>query len=244
MFKNSTLTFTLMVAALLMSATSAKAQFIQTAEVNFDDIPAGGIPLGGFFTSGGVDMSVVLGGFGGGIGVMIENPAPTFVTASFPHVATPNNVGIKFDLNTVPDDTYMITFDYLNRGGDVTMEANGLLMGPIPDYPAAAAIGGTNVVSNSMTLANGDIRGSVRVESAAGIMDFMVGGQETQFDNFRFFTVGLLGDVNCDGEVNLLDVDPFIDLLTTGGYNPKADFNGDGQVNLLDVQPFVDALSG
>ena len=54
----------------------------------------------------------------------------------------------------------------------------------------------------------------------------------------------LIGDVNCDGEVNLLDVAPFVDLLTTGGFSTKADINGDGNVDLLDVAPFVELLTG
>ncbi len=54
----------------------------------------------------------------------------------------------------------------------------------------------------------------------------------------------LLGDVNCDGVVNLLDVAPFVDVVSGGGFNPKADINEDGQVNLLDVAPFVAILSG
>lgn len=53
----------------------------------------------------------------------------------------------------------------------------------------------------------------------------------------------LLGDVNCDGAVDLLDVQPFVDLLTTGGFLDKADMNQDGAVDLLDVDPFVDALT-
>ena len=57
-------------------------------------------------------------------------------------------------------------------------------------------------------------------------------------DNF------LLGDVNMDGFVNLLDVGPFVDLLADGGFLPEADINMDGVVNLLDVGPFVDLLSG
>ena len=54
----------------------------------------------------------------------------------------------------------------------------------------------------------------------------------------------LLGDVNCDGAVDLLDVGPFVDLLTTGGFSDKADVNEDGAVDLLDVGPFVDLISG
>ena len=53
----------------------------------------------------------------------------------------------------------------------------------------------------------------------------------------------LLGDVNCDGVVDLLDVAPFVDLLTNGEFSDKADINMDGVVDLLDVDPFVDLLS-
>lgn len=52
------------------------------------------------------------------------------------------------------------------------------------------------------------------------------------------------GDVNCDGLVNLLDVNPFIDLLSNGGFKLQADMNGDGGVNLLDVTGFVNVLAG
>lgn len=52
-----------------------------------------------------------------------------------------------------------------------------------------------------------------------------------------------LGDVNMDGTVNLLDIGPFVDLLSSGGFKFEADMNGDGVVNLLDVQLFIDALS-
>lgn len=50
------------------------------------------------------------------------------------------------------------------------------------------------------------------------------------------------GDVNEDGMVNLLDVAPFVDLLTTGTYMLQADINCDGSVDLLDVEPFVELL--
>ncbi len=54
----------------------------------------------------------------------------------------------------------------------------------------------------------------------------------------------LLGDVNTDGVVNLLDVAPFVDLLTAGQFQAEADINQDQAVNLLDVTPFVEILSG
>ena len=53
-----------------------------------------------------------------------------------------------------------------------------------------------------------------------------------------------LGDINGDGSINLLDVDPFIQALSGGPYVPAADINCDGSVNLLDVAPFINVLSG
>ena len=53
-----------------------------------------------------------------------------------------------------------------------------------------------------------------------------------------------LGDVNLDGDVNGLDVDPFVDRLLNGPDQAEADMNEDGEVNGLDVDPFVAAIVG
>jgi len=67
------------------------------------------------------------------------------------------------------------------------------------------------------------------------------------------------GDLNCDGAVDVFDIDPFILALTSAfdeppfaGYlaaypdcDPRlADVNGDGLVNVFDIDPFVAALTG
>jgi len=54
----------------------------------------------------------------------------------------------------------------------------------------------------------------------------------------------LLGDVNGDGVVDGLDIQPFVDLLTGGGYQAEADINADSVVDGLDIQPFVDIITG
>lgn len=62
----------------------------------------------------------------------------------------------------------------------------------------------------------------------------------------------IVGDVNCDFQVNLADINPFVQLLTnpTGWQeaNPKCrklngDINGDGRVDFLDINPFVRLLT-
>ena len=54
----------------------------------------------------------------------------------------------------------------------------------------------------------------------------------------------ILGDINMDGAVDLLDVGPFVDLLVSGDFAAAGDINGDGCVDLLDVGPFVNLLIG
>ena len=63
----------------------------------------------------------------------------------------------------------------------------------------------------------------------------------------------LVGDLNCDGAINLFDVDPFILAVSDpAGYaavHPTCDIaagdcNADGTVDLFDVDPFVELLVG
>ena len=69
--------------------------------------------------------------------------------------------------------------------------------------------------------------------------EFVSGG-----NNVESVTLFFLGDVNEDELVNLLDVEPFIDMISNGQFQDQADMNRDGVVNLLDVEPFIAALSG
>jgi hypothetical protein len=59
-----------------------------------------------------------------------------------------------------------------------------------------------------------------------------------------FVTTPVLGDINDDGEIDGLDVDPFVEVLLSGPYQAEADMNGDQVVNGLDVDPFVAAVVG
>jgi len=54
----------------------------------------------------------------------------------------------------------------------------------------------------------------------------------------------LQGDVNHDGVVDSLDIQPFVDLLSGGGFQCEADINKDLVVDSLDIQPLVDLIAG
>ena len=76
-----------------------------------------------------------------------------------------------------------------------------------------------------------DQRNEVYVQSVGGLVS-------------RYLIIKtLLGDINLDGVVNLLDIAPLVDLLTSGGFQVEADINEDGIVDLLDVPLFVEILT-
>ena len=47
-----------------------------------------------------------------------------------------------------------------------------------------------------------------------------------------------------DGEVNFLDINPFIMALTAGEGPAEADCNCDGEINFLDIPVFINKLTG
>ena len=67
-------------------------------------------------------------------------------------------------------------------------------------------------------------------------------------DNFAIMVVEpastLLGDVNTDGVVDFLDIQPFIDLLSSETFQAQADIDGNGIVNFFDISGFIAILSG
>ena len=50
------------------------------------------------------------------------------------------------------------------------------------------------------------------------------------------------GDANRDRIVNLADVEPFVDSLTSDEFEITTDMNEDREINLLDIGPFIDAV--
>lgn len=53
----------------------------------------------------------------------------------------------------------------------------------------------------------------------------------------------VLGDTNGDGHLSFLDIDWFTRTLASGNYLAEADINQDDEVNFLDIQPLIDLLS-
>ena len=97
---------------------------------------------------------------------------------------------------------------------------------------------GVSLAFSPNDVATGDFNGDGVDDAAIG---HSAGNLEILFFDCR---ETLLGDVNLDGNVDLLDVSPFVALLTSGSFQLEADINRDNEVNLLDIGGFVEILIG
>ncbi len=60
---------------------------------------------------------------------------------------------------------------------------------------------------------------------------------------FETVSTAACGDINLDGDVNFLDIAPFIAVLSSNGFQAEADCDENEVVNFLDIGPFIEALT-
>ncbi len=159
-----------------------------------------------------------------------------------------------------PGDTFgLFKIVFQDAGGNDLEPASVSIGNPTPN-PDVPGINSTPLLNNASPLvewifsqAQGVApEGTVQVLFLVLNVDFAPPGgipEEMWYDNISATLVNGgcdfdLGDVNQDGMVTLLDVDPFVQVLTKTGFQCEADVNEDGVVSLLDVDPFVQLLSG
>ena len=51
-----------------------------------------------------------------------------------------------------------------------------------------------------------------------------------------------VGDVNCDGEINIADVNTLIEIILSGNAAGTGDVNGDGEVNIADINTLISLI--
>ena len=52
----------------------------------------------------------------------------------------------------------------------------------------------------------------------------------------------LLGDLNDDGMLNVLDIVLIVNMVLDDGYDGVADMNGDGIINVLDIITIINTI--
>lgn len=97
--------------------------------------------------------------------------------------------------------------------------------------------------SESYYAAFGSVRTAIGDVDGDGNLDFVTAGSGDVGFQISYSRISDSGDLNRDGEVNLLDVAPFVDALTSVRFQKEADTNLDGTVDLLDISEFVKLLS-
>ena len=162
-------------------------------------------------------------------------------------------VGYNEDANTPPDTAANLFYKGPADPNHIKV-AEDLV--PIPDPPEAPVLrvwytgGGTELVDylNDRTGSIVWIRLNHDVEQPGYLNKYNFPYKATETDLFPYLELtlqsALLGDVNGDGVIDGLDIQPFVDLLTGGGYQAEADINADSVVDGLDIQPFVDIITG
>lgn len=136
----------------------------------------------------------------------------------------------------VPEaDDCLITICYsaAEGGGKIRLRFDGVDLTGEVDVPASNSNWQNLPIASGIALSPG-VK-SMRVE-------FLGTSNVFELDSIQVMTA-MLGDVNRDGVVNFLDINPFIVSLTAGSYQEEADVNEDGFVNFLDIAPFIRLLA-
>ena len=55
-------------------------------------------------------------------------------------------------------------------------------------------------------------------------------------------TPSLTGDVNCDGEINIADVNALIEMILSDNLAPNGDINNDGEITISDLNMLIDII--
>lgn len=171
-----------------------------------------------------------------------ENCMAVGATDKFDAWATFSNYGPQLDVTAPGRDVYSL----LNNGGYAWKSGTSMAT---PHVSGLASL----IMSYNSCLTNADVR---RILTATAD-DLGPVGFDEKFGWGRINAFSALsaaspaGDLNCDCEIDLLDVEPFIDaLIDPAGYAAKypdcdianADINHDGSVDLSDVEGFVELL--
>ena len=64
-----------------------------------------------------------------------------------------------------------------------------------------------------------------------------------KFDDIKEFDIEVPhGDVNCDGEIGISDINALIDLILSDGFNSIGDINNDGEISISDINALIDII--
>ena len=145
----------------------------------------------------------------------------------------------------LPGDYLIHTFAW------VIWDPNNSVWVWLNDEPQPQVIGGPwpGSVQLGVTHATHEIHiddGRVRINIVAGSW-----GADWWLNGIQLELLSATGDLNCDGQIDAFDIEPFlVALFDPKGYPGQypdcdinlADINGDGSIDAFDIEPFIDLL--
>ncbi len=162
----------------------------------------------------------------------------------------------------VPGEDYTFSFNARSEGANLEgidaefrlefIDANGAFVGG--QFDNNEAISPTDSYAPFMQTRTAPA-GAVSLRAVIAVQSFGGGADGSNSNNGALFIddtsiMGSLiasdvlkGDVDLNGVVNFLDIQPFIVVLSSNGSQAEADTNCDGAVNFLDIQAFIDILA-
>lgn len=162
------------------------------------------------------------------------------------------SVGFHRDVVTTAAD-YTVTdatgaFIPFTFGYDVTKFVSTLTLTATPAFgPLTVTVADTIKDKSRKIPLDGEIADPEKPGSLPS-GDGFTGGSAT----LRYRVIPVPGDLDCDGDVNFNDIDPFVIALIDNGdyerdypncWRAAADLDGNGAVNFNDIDPFVELLS-
>lgn len=160
--------------------------------------------------------------------------------------------GEAFNVVLTDNAELTVTQNIARSAFDISGNANLVFTGNAPEFDID-----TLNLSSDWTGSITSTTSRLLLEGAAGTGLFdtvTIDGVPITIDDIETVTVGgnvvhtlassiLPGDVDLSGEVDFLDIGPFIGILSDGGFQDEADVDGSGVVDFLDIGPFIALLS-
>ena len=158
------------------------------------------------------------------------------------------STGLELDKRIPPPAYSAILFDITENG------FNGIINGPEWSGDLNIIPNWLDIQSESSWLESGEVEPIVfRINTVELIVDTNYQGKliiTSNADNIpieisinlSIVNGGQIGDINLDGNIDVLDIVSVVNIILFGEYNDLADLNTDGVVNVLDVIQLVNLI--